>query len=183
MRTFDVVCLDDPAIDTARMERDAPGSITRFVEDRDPKHLLFHDGEQATVFHCRVLTRDQLHTCSGLPASQRLEHAFRCGVVGVDGLRRMDEGTASYRTPDPMKPLPMVDLETAFAWDDIAQVADVIFAQSVVSPKKGLSFRHQDTYWHAIVTADRRRAAARQTASSSAESSAAPDPSVNTSSP
>ncbi len=127
--SFPVVLLSDPAIDYAASNFEA------FLRERDPAHLVYHEGEQPTVFHCRVLTlqerRDVRNKASD---ADRHEAAFVRGLEKVDAVRNASSDRPGwYRSTTKdgkQRNVPDSDLEDIFSESQVQEVGSVIWHRS-----------------------------------------------------
>ena len=133
---FQVIRVYDPAID-----RDA-SDLSQFALERDPSHLVYTEGAQPVVFHCRRLTLNERRDARNKATDcDRYEAAFVRGLVKVERLPVGEDGeTREWRRAERGgKQVPITDseLEQLFAEVDVQEVGMVIWVKSTLFFHRG----------------------------------------------
>lgn len=175
---FPVVLASDAAIDHAASD------LSKYVSERDTSALVYHDGEQPTVYHCRPLTlQERRDVRNKATEGDRYEAAFVRGLVRVERLLHDDGQRRDWVKPDDRsgksKPIPDSALERYFSEAAIQEVGMVVWVRSFLARGSGAFYPLPDICRHAL-TASLYHRAAQTSDSSSSETSNAPPAAAST---
>lgn len=167
---FAVVLASDAAIDHGASD------LSKYVAERDTSVLVYHDGEQPTVYHCRPLTlQERRDVRNKATEGDRYEAAFVRGLVRVERLEHDDGQRRDWVKPDDRsgksKPIPDSALEKYFSELAIQEIGAVIWCRSFLDKRTGALCPLPDISRHALTGSLYRRAAPTSDSSSSAQSS------------
>lgn len=133
---FPVVVVSDPAINFDESD------YKSFLASRDPKHLVYHEGEHPTVYTCRPLTlQERRDVRNKATDADRYEAAFVRGLVRADRVYKPDgsrgEWTRSEGKDGKQRLVSDADLETLFAEATVQEVGAVIWHRSSLPFRPG----------------------------------------------
>lgn len=168
---FAVVLAADAAIDYAASD------MSKYVAERDMSALVYLDGEQPTVYHCRPLTlQERRDVRNKATDADKYEAAFVRGLVRVERLLHEDGQRRDWVRPDDRsgksKPIPDAALERYFDEAAIQEVGMVVWVRSFLARGSQGFFPLPDISRHAL-TASLYHRAAQTSATSGSETSSA----------